>query len=132
MYFSEIKAFVMHQTNNDSDDLGDFAPYLNGYINEGYEELVQAYAGEATHVLSTSTTYPPLRNDSDVPAIPEWAHLALAHYATYCIYGNGTQQKQNRGYPFLAKYKEVLSKIRHAGGSAGIATPITTFSNIPT
>ena len=29
MTLTELQAYVMHQTNNDVDDLGDFTPYLN-------------------------------------------------------------------------------------------------------
>lgn len=36
MNLLEIKNMVMFQTNNDADDLGDFLPYLEDYINEGY------------------------------------------------------------------------------------------------
>ena len=36
MTVGEIKNAVMFQTNNDTDDVGDFLPYLMDYINEGY------------------------------------------------------------------------------------------------
>ena len=44
MTVSEIKNEIMFQTNNDTDDLGDFLPYLMDYINEGYDRLVYAFA----------------------------------------------------------------------------------------
>ena len=39
MNLADIKSAIMHQTNNDADDLGDFLPYLVDYINEGYDRL---------------------------------------------------------------------------------------------
>jgi hypothetical protein len=125
MFFSEIKDFVMYQTNNDSSDLGDYTPYINAYINEGYEELALAWDDTATFVA--------LKEDADTPSlIPDWAHLALAHYATACVYANGNQLKQARGYQYMGKYEKILSRIRLLGGTTGNDEAITTFSNIPT
>ena len=43
MTLNEIKQAVMFQTDNDRDDLGDFMPYLLGYINEGYDRLLYVW-----------------------------------------------------------------------------------------
>lgn len=110
MTFSEIKNMVMFQTNNDADDLGDFLPYLNDYINEGYDRLALAYAGE--HGGQDSENYPPLRKDKEAPALPEWTHRAIADWATWLVYRNGNVQKQNRGYQFRSAFSEVESKLR--------------------
>jgi hypothetical protein len=124
--YAEIKDLVMFQTNNDSEDLGDFMPYINGYVNEGYDRLVLAYAGE-----HTGGDYPPLYNDTDVPLTPAWTHKALSDWATWCIYKNGNPQKQQRGLLFRQSAELVESQIRSAGGSAGLTTKITAFTNIP-
>lgn len=39
MRMSEIQERVMFQTVNDIDDIGDFLPHLDGYINAGYDLL---------------------------------------------------------------------------------------------
>ena len=62
MTVGEIKNAVMFQTNNDTDDVGDFLPYLMDYINEGYDLLVFAYTD--THLTSNpGAAYAPLRED---------------------------------------------------------------------
>lgn len=127
MNVSEIKAAVMFQTNNDAEDVGDFEPYLLGYINEGYDKLVYAYAG--IHPAADYDTYHPFTADTDVPATPEWTHRALADYATWLVYRNGNTYKQNRGLRFLQAFDEVVAKVIATGGAQG--TP-RHFINIPT
>lgn len=128
MTYAEIKNLVMFQTNNDADDLGDYLPQVNTYVNEGYEELILAYASEH---LDADGDYPPLRNDSETPLLPIWSHKALADWATWCIYRNGNPQKQQRGSVFKEDFDTVMRRIRGAGGSTGITTPITAFTNLP-
>ena len=119
MTVGEIKNEVMFQTNNDIDDLGDFMPYLMDYINEGYDRMM--YAWEDRHVSDKE-----LQTDADIPEVPEWAHRALADWATWLVYRNGNPQKQNRGYPFRSAFEEVLSKL-----SEGRNGKVTNFFNIP-
>ena len=96
MTLSEIQEQVMFQTNNDADDLGDYTPHINDYINEGYDRIVIIW--DNRHVPSTD--YPKLENDSDTPKLPEWIHRYIADWATWMIYRNGNPQKQNRGTAF--------------------------------
>lgn len=124
MTVGEIKNLVMFQTNNDTDDLGDFMPYLLGYINEGYDRLVYAYAGQ--HISDEG--YPELQVDTDTPNLPAWAHNAIADWATWLIYRNGNPQKQNRGYPFRNAAEETLAKITSENGKNG---KVRHFKNIP-
>lgn len=102
MTLQSIKEQVMFQTNNDVDDLGDFEPHLNDYVNEGYSLLAEVSSGE----------YTPLVNDSDVPNIPERFQRALVDYATWLVYRNGNLVKQNRGRAYLAAFNEALGKAR--------------------
>lgn len=127
MTYAEIKDLVMHQINYDSEDVTDFEPYIDAYVNEGYNELVYAYAG----VYAGSTSYPVLSDGSDLPLTPVWTHKSLADWATWCVYRNGNPSRQNRGYPFRQSFENVVSRVRTAGGSTGITTKITTFTNIP-
>ena len=92
MTFAEIKEQVMFQTNNDADDLEDFLPHVDDYVNEGYDRLVNAWA--KNHIPMTER--PTLKEDSDIPALPFWTHRALADYATWLVYRNGNPQKQQR------------------------------------
>lgn len=126
MNVGEIKNAVMFQTNNDVDDIADYIPYLIGYIGEGYDKLVYAYAG--VHPSAEEETYKPLRSDHDVPATPEWTHRALADWATWMIYRNGNSQKQQRGYAFRSAFEEIIAKVISEGGAKGKAQ---NFFNIP-
>lgn len=108
-----IKEMVMHQTNNDADDLGDYMPYLEDYINEGYDRLVVIYAG--VHVDENSEVYTPLTHDKSIPELPAWTHRAIADWATWLCYRNGNTQKQSRGYQYRNSFTEVESKLRSMG-----------------
>lgn len=125
MNLAALKSFVMFQTSNDPEDVGDFMPYLLQYINNGYDQVVNAY--DAQHVPSED--YPALRLDSDEPLLPEWMHTMIADWATYMVYQNGNPQKQSRGYQFRTQAEGVLAKVRAEGGIDGA---VTAFSNIPT
>ena len=127
MLVLEIKEQVMFQTNNDVDDLGDFMPYLMEYINEGYDRLVYAWAGEHT-TDDVGAEWPRLHLDSDEPKLPVWTHQAIVEWATWLVYRNGNPQKQNRGYPFRQAADEIVSKITSSGGKNG---RVKNFFNIP-
>ena len=147
MVLSEIKERVMFQTNNDSEDIGDYLPALEGYINDGYDRIVNAWAKK--HVPSIE--YPILQEipepeeeeesvaegwPVDTPKTPEWTHPYLADWATWLIYKNGNPQKQQRGYAFRESFERVLSQIANEGGingedENGDRVLYTKFRNIP-
>lgn len=127
MTVGEIKNAVMFQTNNDTDDVGDFLPYLMDYINEGYDLLVFAYTD--THLTSNpGAAYAPLHENGETPALPAWMHHAIADWATWCVYRNGNSQKQQRGYAFRSAFDEVCQKIVAEGKQNG---KVRYFTNIP-
>lgn len=107
MNFGEIKAQVMHQTNNDADDLGDFLPALNDYVNEGYDRLAYAFAKK--HLGEDE--FDRLRADRQSPALPDWTHRAIADWATWLVYRNGNVQKQNRGLQYRNAFLELESRL---------------------
>lgn len=109
MTVKEIKDRVMFQTNNDADDIGDFEPHVLGYINEGYDQILSDVFG----VHAGDIGYPLLESDIDIPVtdVPAWAHGALADYATYRIYLNGSAPKQSRGYQYLKYFNTAKSKL---------------------
>lgn len=126
MTVGEIKNLIMTQTNNDVEDLGEFLPYLMDYINEGYDKVV--YAWDEKHIDTDEEIYTPLHNDSDIPCVPEWTHKAIADWASWLIFRNGNQARQNKGYPFRMAAEEVCAKIMNEGGRNG---RVRNFFNIP-
>lgn len=132
MTFKEIRERVMFQTNNDADDLADYLPHVDDYVNEGYDGLVKVWTGE--HVPSAG--FPKLKYDEDIPALPLWTHPALADYATWLVYRNGNPQKQQRGLYFKQSFDETASQISGEGGLSGMNEDGTRktykyFTNIP-
>ena len=116
MTFSEIKDQVMFQTNNDADDIEDFLPHVDDYINDGYDRLVKAWS--RNHIPQDD--YPRLEEDDDEPQLPEWTHRALCDWATWLVYRNGNPQKQQRGLYFRSAFEEILAKIADEGGANGL------------
>lgn len=110
MTLAEIKNLIMFQTNNDKDDLGDYLPYLLDYINEGYDRLVQAWCGSRVSV--DSDVYTPLRHDKSQPETPDWTHKAIADWATWLVYRNGSPDKQNRGSVFRSSAEELFRAVK--------------------
>lgn len=116
MTLSEIQEQVLFQSNNDADDLGDFTPHINDYINEGYDRIVAIW--DNTHIPTED--YPLLSEDSDEPNIPAWTHRFIADWATWLIYRNGNPQKQNRGMAYRSAFEEMLAKLADMGGKNGL------------
>ena len=133
MTFAEIKDQIMFQTNNDADDIDDYLPHVDDYINEGYDKLVKVWT-KNTHVPTDE--YPRLKEDTDVPKLPEWIHRAICDYATWLVYRNGNTQKQQRGLYFRQMFEDVVSQINREGGASGLNEDGTVkeykkFINIP-
>lgn len=113
MNLLELKRQVMFQTGNDADDLGDFQPHLTDYLNEAYDRLLMAYMG--VHA-DDDGEYPLLRHDKSEPELPAWSHRAMADYAAWLVYRNGSPQKQSRGYVFRKAFDEAESRLRMQRG----------------
>ena len=132
MTLKEIKDQVMFQTNNDAEDIDDYLPHVDDYINDGYDRLVSAWT--KNHVPQED--YPRLAEDDDEPTLPEWLHRYLADWATWLVYRNGNPQKQQRGMAYRYAFEEVLAKIADQGGADGLNEDGTqkryrNFINIP-
>lgn len=132
MTLKEIKDQVMFQTNNDAEDIEDYLPHVDDYINDGYDRLVSAWT--KNHVPQED--YPRLAEDDDEPNLPAWLHHYLSDWATWLVYRNGNPQKQQRGMAFRYAFEEVLAKISDQGGADGLNPDGTTkqyrnFINIP-
>ncbi len=128
MTLSEMYNQIMFQTNNDSDDLGDFTPHIGDYVNEGYDKLVEAYADE--HVSEDSDDYPRLVAKGDTPNLPEYSHRGIVDYATYLIYRNGNAVKQNRGQAYYSSFYEYLVKLKYEGSMQKAGGKPFKFTNI--
>lgn len=134
MTLAELKDRVMFQTNNDSEDVGDYLPHLVDYLNDGYDRLVSVWAKQ--HVSPSSSDWLPLEDDLDEPLTPAWTHPFIGDWATWLVYRNGNPQKQQRGYAFREAFLGMLSKIADEGGMDGLNEDGTQkqykyFRNIP-
>lgn len=132
MRFGEIKDQIMFQSNNDPEDIEDFLPHAEDYINDGYDRIVMVW--DRHHVPSNE--YPKLQEDYDVPNIPTWMHRYLCDWATWLVYRNGNPQKQQRGRAYYDHFMALLSRIADEGGKNGMNEDGTTkqyrnFINIP-
>lgn len=132
MTFAELKDHVMFQTNNDSDDLGDYMPHVDDYLNEGYGRVVKIWDNSVV----PSEAYPRMEADSDEPLIPEWIHRYIADWATWLVYRNGNPQKQQRGRAYWQSFTDALGMIADSGGKDGLNEDGTmkryrNFINIP-
>ena len=132
MTFAEIKDHIMFQTNNDAEDIEDYLPHINDYINEGYDRLVKVWT--KNHIPMDD--YPRLEDDADEPQLPEWTHRAIADWATWLVYRNGNPQKQQRGMAYRNAFEEIVSQILSDGGANGLNADGTQkvyrkFINIP-
>lgn len=118
MTLHELRASVMFQANNDFEDMCEYEPVLTDYINEGYDLLMEAWTGE--HLAK------PLCEDDDKPALPPWAHRAIADWATWLVYRNGPMQKQQRGVQYRLSFDKVKAMLLEARGGG-----VKNFFNIP-
>lgn len=117
MTLNDLQVRALFQTNNDFDDLDEFSPAINQYINEGYDELTMAY--DKKHLdeedENGDTPYYSLSISSDTVELPEWLHSYIADYATYMLYRNGNAMKQNRGLPFYQRFLQGKQKAEWEG-----------------
>ncbi|GHU84304.1 hypothetical protein FACS1894196_5000 [Clostridia bacterium] len=118
MTYGEIKAFCMFQINEDAEDMSDFLPAAERYIESGYDLLINAWEPRK-HVGDAE--YPALQFDTDRPILPDWTHQAIGDYATYLLYRNGGLQRQQRGREYLDAFYRVFNKVLSEGGKAGKA-----------
>lgn len=130
MTLSSIQEQIMFQTNNDADDLGDFTPHINDYINEGYDRIVILW----DHQHVPSTDYPALVEGTDEPNLPEWLHRYIVDWATWLVYRNGNPQKQNRGMAYRQSFELMLTMIssgKDGFNEDGSQKRYRNFINIP-
>lgn len=130
MTFEELMQRAMFQYNADWDDVEDYAPHVDAYVNDGYDQVLYALTSYHLNDLEIFVT---LENDNDVPGVPEWTHQPIADYATYMLYRNGNPQKQSRGTYFLQAFRDCISKCKDMAGKIELdpTTGEMTFSKKP-
>lgn len=138
MTLEEMKARVIFQINADIDDLGDYEPHMDGYINTGYDKLLFALM----NMHLKDGPFDELVEDYDFPKLPEWMHPAITDFATWLVYRNGNPQKQSRGMRFLESFQEVLMQVKSMAGKYAwddelgalvqLSNTTPQFFNIPT
>lgn len=97
----------MFQAMGDAEETEALSPYVDQYLNEGYERLAAMYG---------AGTPAPLTRKADQPTLPEWMHPAIADFAAWMLLRNGNPQRQARGMQFRAAYEEAAARIRREGG----------------
>lgn len=133
MTFEQMMQRAMFQYNADWDDVTDYTPHVDAYVNDGYDQVL--YALTSYH-LNDLPLFPSLDRDDDadvVPGVPEWTHQPIADYATYMLYRNGNPQKQSRGTYFLQSFRECISKCKDLAGKMSFdpETGAMTFNKKP-
>lgn len=117
MTLKDLREHALYQSNNDPEDLSEFNPALDSYINEGYDKLTMAY--DKLHLDDEAEDgtipYPTLEQETDVCQLPEWVHRPLGDYATYMIYRNGNALKQNRGMLYLQAFESAKRRLAEEG-----------------
>lgn len=111
---------AIFQYNADWDDYEDYAPHVDAYVNDGYDQILFAITG---YHLDELTAYKTLVEgaDNDVePGVPAWTHLPICDYATYMLYRNGNPQKQQRGLMFLQNFQDCLAKCKDLANKASV------------
>jgi hypothetical protein len=104
-----MKMRCMAQFGADAEDLREFLPEVEGYLNAAYN--IASHLKNKKFVGGGADEVPRLAADTDIPDLPEWVHEYLCDYATYLIYRNGNQARQQRGIPFLTRWQECLALI---------------------
>ena len=112
MTFEEIMQRAIFQYNADWDDYEDYAPHVDAYVNDGYDQLL--YALTEYHLDETAAFYTLVTGEHDnvAPGIPAWTHPGICDYATYMLYRNGNPQKQQRGMAYYQRFMEILAKCK--------------------
>lgn len=116
MTFEAMMQRAIFQYNADWDDYEDYAPHVDYYVNDGYDQIL--YALTQYH-LDEATAFKTLvvgQDDDKEPLVPQWTHQPICDYATYLLYRNGNPQKQNRGMLFLQRFQEALRKCQDLAG----------------
>ncbi len=122
MTFQEMMQRAIFQYNADWDDYEDYAPHVDAYVNDGYDQVLHALTGYHLDDIPAFPTLKEGEDDQTVPKVPQWTHFPISDYATYLLYRNGNPQKQSRGQEFLRNFQQCLQKCKDLAGSVTVDT----------
>ena len=110
MNLQELKEQVLFQIGSDLEEMEEALPFLVRFLNDGYDRLAMVCFGR--HVSMDDPVLTPLSHDRAVPAVPVWAHGAIADWASWMLYRSGGASRQSRGYVFKSAFEETEKKLR--------------------
>ena len=116
MTFESMMQRALFQYNADWDDLEDYTPHVDAYVNDGYDQVLFAITGKHLDEIAPFKTLVSGEDNEVEPGVPAWTHLPICDYATYMLYRNGNPQKQQRGLQFLRNFEECLGKCKDLAG----------------
>lgn len=122
MTFEQMMQRAIFQYNADWDDYEDYAPHVDAYVNDGYDQVLHALT---KYHLDDLPVFPTLEAEADAevePKVPQWTHLPICDYATYMLYRNGNPQKQQRGQEFLRNFMKCLSRCEELSARTKVDT----------
>ena len=128
MTFEAMMQRAIFQYNADWDDYEDYAPHVDAYVNDGYDQVLYALTKYHLDDVPVFHTLDAVEDAQNEPKVPQWTHLPICDYATYLLYRNGNPQKQNRGYAYREAFETLLNRIMSEGGKNG---RVRNFFNIP-
>jgi len=133
MTFEAMMQRAIFQYNADWDDYEDYAPHVDAYVNDGYDQVLEAITGMHLNQIEAYRTLVEGVDNNVEPGVPEWTHLPICDYATYMLYRNGNPQKQQRGLMFLENFRACLGKCKDLAGKVTVdpETGAMTFSKNP-
>lgn len=108
--------------------IGDMREITSVRMNESGREVryeaaggmeIRVGGGDAAYDVEYTFEAKPLEADTDEPALPEGAHMALADYATWRFYGNGNLARQARGQFYYQRFLMELDKLMPAKQRGG-------------
>lgn len=122
MTFEAMMQRAIFQYNADWDDYEDYAPHVDAYVNDGYDQVLYALTKYHLDDVPVFHTLDAVEDAQNEPKVPQWTHLPICDYATYLLYRNGNPQKQSRGREFLDNFLKCIQKCQNLAGSATVDT----------
>ena len=102
MTLDELRSLTMQQLQEDVEDIDEYQPMIDEYINMGYMQVMNHLDATGTEDLSDPTHEPAF--------YPEQYHGILADYATYGVLGTGTTVRQSRAMFFYNRFLMLMQK----------------------
>lgn len=89
------------------------------YVNGGNGRIYIGGGDGTAYDVEYTYEAVPLEEETQVPEIPDGAHMALADYATWRFYSNGNIAKQQRGQVYYQRFQMELDRLKPQGQRGG-------------